>query len=647
MALQFRRRNRSLQSDFQSQPAIFHSDFSRRLLLLLSFAVATFELWISGYIFQPKLSLTASRLAFGRNRGTVHHGSKGQWGGPGMNQYKLKKYREQMEKGNGVAPVKLKNNGLQLGKDKENTAINVAALEELATKPLVLTLDRSGRKILSDDKVEGLIPWSARTDSGLPSAQAPLSWEEYQARYRYTDKRHGAKFGSTKDFQAFQNKFAQEDGKDDYRVIRTFTWPGGAASGGGPASIMLIGVHETSARSQRLAARAVYEAQPSALLVQLCRERVGRYLVMPKEHLASVANYARGFAATNPHRMRAELQLMDAINGDFEALKLWMTDRAYAEAVAEFAELPSQPGRPKLLCLGDVAKSRIEQVRKSHGNETLKEVPFMSARSKHLVRGLISMASMGHKVVVGVIDTDLLGTATTWLERAGASLMAVADASDIESGRESIAMDVRLGHEGRQAGPGKGSVSLKEAAKVAADANRVIGLGLPNIKLGAFLNEEGMDFLQTRQKRLKQMTRLKDLVQHTEAPKKWAVAEELYVSRGPEIPGPFALLEKGKKGLRFEFERLEIPDHYLRDAGMEGYAAKLWRDLKASGQALEPHETSELSWWAAGGGTEASSLDFDNQDAEEEDLLGAADDGIDPWSFAPDDGIDPWSYAPS
>ena len=32
-------------------------------------------------------------------------------------------------------------------------------------------------------------------------------------------------------------------------------------------------------------------------------------------------------------------------------------------------------------------------------------------------------------------------------------------------------------------------------------------------------------------------------------------------------------------------DRLEIPDHYLRDAGMESYAEQLWQSLKSSQKA--------------------------------------------------------------
>eukprot|EP00438_Fugacium_kawagutii_P026070 Skav200799 [mRNA] locus=scaffold959:147416:149566:+ [translate_table: standard] len=89
-----------------------------------------------------------------------------------------------------------------------------------------------------------------------------------------------------------------------------------------------------STRSARLAARAVYEAalcpeiagghiragvEPSALMVELCRERIGKQLVMPREHKEAVANYARGFATTNPHRHHEWVHHLDNIQGDAEA----------------------------------------------------------------------------------------------------------------------------------------------------------------------------------------------------------------------------------------------------------------------------------------------------------------------------------------
>ncbi|CAE8612646.1 unnamed protein product [Polarella glacialis] len=486
--------------------------------------------------------------------------------------------------------------GLKLGMDDSNIAVEKDAMESLATQPLLLRLDRSGRTIMPNERADGLVPWSAKGEfaDGLPSAQAPLSWEEFTSRYESMDKGAELQIGN-KGVMQVRRAISAERGKDDYRVIRTFTWTGSAATGGGPSSIMLIGVHETSERSRRLAARAVYEVEPSALLVQLCKERLGRHLVMPREHLEAVSNYARGFAASNPHGLRKEIHVADVINGDYEALKLWMSGLSYSSAAEEFARSAGQPGIPKVLCLGDVLKSRLELLRRKHGNQTLTEVPTLSARGKQLARGLIAMASTGHKVVLGVIDADLMSMTANWLERAGATMIAAADASDIESNRESLAADSRLGLQYKAS---ESANSQHAAAKVSAEAARLLEFG-GKASLGSFLNEEALQSLLRRRNRLAQLTRLKDLVRHTQPDKKWQVAEILYISDG-EIPGPGALLQRGQKGLRFEFDRLEIPDHYLRDVGMESYAPALWRSLLKRGQAREAYETSELSWWAAG-----------------------------------------------
>eukprot|EP00434_Breviolum_minutum_P026546 symbB.v1.2.023466.t1/scaffold2148.1/size153101/4 len=70
---------------------------------------------------------------------------------------------------------------------------------------------------------------------------------------------------------------------------------------------------------------------------------------------------------------------------------------------------------------------------------------------------------------------------------------------------------------------------------------------------------------------------------------------------GDKIPGPESKLPGQKPtGLRLENDRLEIPDHYLRDAGMESYSTNLWQSLLASGKASEATDPAELTWWAAG-----------------------------------------------
>lgn len=246
-----------------------------------------------------------------------------------------------------------------------------------------------------------------------------------------------------------------------------------------------------------------------------------------------------------------------------------------------------------MLCLGDVWASRLEALRKQQGNQTLKEVSTLSARGKQLVRGLIALASVGHRVILGIVDVDLLATATTWLERAGARLLAVADASDIEAGRESIVADVQLGLQAQPRTTPRGSMPTP------------IVLGFGQWRLGTFVNEKGLEMLYQRKRRLTQLTRLRDLVNHCEPPKIWKTAE-LLGNEGP-TPGPGAFLRQ-PSGLRFEFEQLQIPHHYLRDAGMEMYSPALWQSLCNSGAALETRDIMELEWWSAGA-TEAPITD--------------------------------------
>ncbi|CAE7210557.1 unnamed protein product [Symbiodinium pilosum] len=514
------------------------------------------------------------------------------------NEYQKRKIREWSSAGYHVRSARDRaGQGVLLGKEDENIAVDPEALEQLAKEPVILKMDRSGRAIKPGEKVEGLMPWSYKTYRGLHSAQAPEGLEDFIGRYGKMDKSVESILGPQA-LNEFKSNMAVFQGKDEYRVIRTLTWPGGAATGGGPTSIMLIGVLDISTRSSRLASRAVYEVEPSAMLVELCRERIGQQLIMPREHKEAVKNYARGFATTNPHRLHGEQHHIDTIHGDSEALNRWTKGEPYAEAVKEFVSQPVG-SLPKLLCLGDVRSSTMERIQKEQGNETRVKDLTHSPRAKQLARGIISMATSGHKVILAIMDTDRLGPVTTWLERAGAVLLAAADASDIENNRESLAADIRMGLEERKAGSPQ-EAQLR-ASKVAAQARHALELDGRG-PLGFFLNDEALDFLTGRQQRLLQMTRLKDLVHHTKPRKHWEIAEELWVVRpGERIPGPETRLQGQKPlGLRFEYDRLEIPDHYLREAGMEKHADDLWRRLIDQGQALEPTDPTELSWWSSG-----------------------------------------------
>lgn len=432
-----------------------------------------------------------------------------------------------------------------------------------------------------------------------------MSWEEVQARYREVDPSmiHLLNRGIHK---YVNEKMMEYNGKEEYRSIRMFSWPG--QDGNVPSAITLIGAAKYSERSRRLAARAVYEAQPTALLLQLCRERVGRYLVMPDEHHAAVANYARSYAATNPHRQDGEDFQVSMLLGDVEAVEEWRGDLAYAAALDEFAQAPRQEGDlPKVVCLGDARSSRLELLRMAHGNQSLKEKPAVSMRGKQLVRGLISLATLGHRSVVGVVDAEMMASVTTWLEKAGARLLSVSDTSDIEEGRYSIAEDVLSAQR-----------ALPRDAESALNAPYTLGFG--KSPLGSFINEDGLDMLMQRKQRLLRLTRVKDLVTHCEPEKAWAVAE-LLIREGP-TPGPGALLAP-KKGLRFEWGRLEIPDHYLKDAGMEAHARELWESMCSRGEALDSKEASELLWWAAGG-VEATGSQSEGGDADDDEAAWAS-----------------------
>lgn len=510
--------------------------------------------------------------------------------GAAMTQWEKAKEREWNK--HGGLPHDLPRSGRQMAPDGVNVAVKDRKV--LATEPLMLAVDRTGKKLLPGETVSPVIPYSLRDTHGMSAANAPMSWEELEGRYRRMDTHMYSTLGE-KAAKTIETAFTKADGLDDYRTIRTFAWQDGET--GITSSIMLIGVTETSARSRTLAARAVYEVEPTGLLVQLCRERVGRYLVMPSEHLATVANYARGYSTSNPHKLQAVQHAGDTINGDFEALMSWMKDLAYASAVDEFMQVASES---KTLCLGDVRASRLEKLRRQQGDESLTELPTMHARGKQITRGLIGLASMGHRKVMGVVSVDLLPTITTWLEKAGANLVAVADASDIDAGRESLAADARMGLTPGPAQRPRGATPVGGGPRPPTpEPFEALGCGF-RTKLGAFFNEDGLRFLQARKERLRTLTRVEDLVKHRVPDKVWQVAD-LTCGLGP-VPGPKKTLKEVKKGLVFECGQLEIPDHYLRDAGMEGYAPGFWDMLLRRGIAKEARDLSELEWWAAESG---------------------------------------------
>jgi len=495
------------------------------------------------------------------------------------------KERETLRMGATCLPIRLPRDGQSLGPEDGNIAVE--DLDRLASEPLRLRLDRTGKTLRTGERAESSVPWSSMDAHGLSSAAAPLSWEEFASRYQNVDgptlMRLGGKGGEL--VKEIQRLVAAENGRDDYRTVRTFSWQ--AEDGGSPSAVMLVGVTETSARSRQLAGRAVYETEPSALLVQLCRERIGRHLVMPAEHLMAAAHYARGYATSNPQGLGKEEYMFDAVNGDYEALKVWMSDLAYSAAVDEFCQVPSHHGTlPKVLCLGDALSSKLELLRKKQGNQTLQAVPVLSARGRQLARGLLALCALGHRTVLGIVSVDLLPPVATWLERAGARFVAASDTSDIEAGRESLAADAQLGLD----------ENIQQRRQPAMSADEALGLG--QTRMGAFINERGLAALMRRRQRLAKLTRLRDLVRHRDAPKVWHVAELLGGEPCAHVPGPRAL-QRPTRGLGFEFGLLEIPEAYLREAGAGPFASALWQSLCADGSALETRDPMELEWWFA------------------------------------------------
>eukprot|EP00929_Paragymnodinium_shiwhaense_P085270 TRINITY_DN45699_c0_g2_i1.p1 TRINITY_DN45699_c0_g2~~TRINITY_DN45699_c0_g2_i1.p1 ORF type:complete len:809 (-),score=179.50 TRINITY_DN45699_c0_g2_i1:65-2209(-) len=509
----------------------------------------------------------------------------------------------------------LPRDGQALGPDKKNIA--VMDNRGLASEPLKLKLDRVGRVVLDGETTDDQRSFDFLDPDGqLSSSNAPLDYETFAARYYNMDKTLEMRIGKTY-IDQFYSEFLADEGKDDFRVVQTFAWPGSEEEGSAPAAISLVGVAATSERSRRLAARAVFESEPSALVLQLCRERIGRNLVMPEEHLANVAHYARGYAASNPHQLRGELIAADAINGDWEAMNLWMSDRAYGRAVDEFVNVPEDRFARKLLVLADVPKSRLEAMRREHGNKSLVTNQARSARAKQIVRGLISPLSMGHRKIVGVVDAELLSHVNTWLERYGARLSTVGDAVDVEQGRVNFASDMARGLKMAQQLAAR-SAAAKAAGEFASSpppsstqlggqGQRFAGtLGFDGSRLGSFINKEGLDFLKRRKDRIAQLTRVQDLVHHVQPEKVWHVAESLGGLRDYTPPGPeAALAERKRRGLRFELDKLEIPDEYLREVGMEDYAPDLWRTLSESRHAIETRDPVELNWWSQGGAIDA------------------------------------------
>jgi len=497
-----------------------------------------------------------------------------------------------------------------MGRDDSNIAVE--DVTQLASEKMSLLIDRSGKRILPGEEVSGTAPFALRDEllehgGKRSSVASPQSWEEFVARYENPDAMMKIKAGMTF-IDKIGRMITENNGKDDYRAIQNFAWPG--QDGTRPATITLVGVQDTSARSRSLAARAVYEAQPSALMVQLCRERIGRHLVMPEQHTAALANFQRSWEAGNPGGLDLMAVYLQMVNYDHEAMMNWRGDLAFQAAVDEFMQQPRQEGdMPKVLALGDVRASRLELLRQQNGNATLRDYTTQSARGKQLARSLMGLASMGHRTVVGVVSEELMPTVTTWLERAGCRVNSIFDASDVESGRESIGDDIRSARKTPpKFKPGQGLVY-----------SGVLNFGQSS--LGAYINEAGLEMMQRRKQRLLQMTRIKDLVRILPARKDWKVAQ-LYGGTGSSLPGPGNERNKPTGKAFARNNRLEIPEHYLRDAGMQDFSGQFWEALKEAGQAIETRDADEVLWWGAGG--METTLAEEEEEENDDDVFASA-----------------------
>jgi len=487
--------------------------------------------------------------------------------------------------------------GYSLANDTVNMAVKEADLQELASKPLRLSVDRYGRSIASDEQVDRRQPLSPFSDV-LQSAGAPHSLEEYSARYSDMDKRVLVSVDPVE-----QKKIGTELQEiarvSDYRSVFTYSWemPDGRTS-----AIVLVGVHPLLEGSRNFAAQAVLELEPSALLVQLCKERLGRELVMPVSHRRTLADYARSFRTGNPHRLLPEDAFLEVMRSDRRIMEEWLSRLAYPMAVEAFTDLDRNPlAPPRTLCLGDVPWEKVEAVRREEGAEALQQDPHRSNRGKHLARGLASLAGLGHKVILGLVDLDILAAVRSSLESAGARVMAARDRSDYDDWSASLASDVEVA---RGTWPQEDAAGMAEAA-----------LEMRWAPPGAFINEKGLQELQKRRSRLERLTRVADLVKHRKPPKDWQVAEIVGFSGPSKVPGPGGLLGP-KPGHLFEDGRLEVPRDYMRQTSMEDNS--FWESLRNRALALEPQANGQMEleeWYSSGIPRELLELDVDNMQA--------------------------------
>mmetsp|Transcript_8024 Transcript_8024/g.18753 ORF Transcript_8024/g.18753 Transcript_8024/m.18753 type:complete len:547 (-) Transcript_8024:2-1642(-) len=445
--------------------------------------------------------------------------------------------------------------GTPMAKDGTNVAVREEDTQALASEPLRLSVDRYGRIIEADGIAERRHPLSPYTDD-LHSARAPASLEEYLARYEKLDRLLYKNIEKEK-LDELEVSLKELQSRTDYRSVSTYAW---VQADGSATSIVLIGVHPTLEESRNFAAGAVAELEPSALLVQLCKHRLGQNLVMPISHREAVADYSRSFVAGNPQSLEqadADVEVWDA---DLRIMQRWLSNLAYPMAVEEFTSLrASSDAIPRVLCLGDMPWAQLEEVRLASGAEALGQDPARSDRGQHIARSLVSMAGFGHKRVLGLVDIEMLEAVREWLTKAGAQLVATRDRSDYVGWREGLASDARAASQYSSSSP-------EQSQDI---------LGIMDLPIGDFIDEDGLHYIEKRRLRLERLTRVADLVQHRAPPAKWEVAQLLGYSGQPNVPGPEGLL-KQEASLLLEEGHLEIPAEYLRQAGMEKFAAAFW-----------------------------------------------------------------------
>ena len=161
---------------------------------------------------------------------------------------------------------------------------------------------------------------------------------------------------------------------DTMRPVRSLTIANGT-------NVTLVGANHASRASAQFSAKVVRDVQPSALILELCSERLGVLI--------------RG----NGHR---ETEAKDWMNPD-EPEAIRRQYRHYADetrkAFRAFVNSPEPGGRQKLLVLADIKDSIVEEA----GIESM-----MCRRDANLASNIRSTALLGHKSIVAVLGANHL-----------------------------------------------------------------------------------------------------------------------------------------------------------------------------------------------------------------------------------------------